>query len=557
MSKNIARIFAAVSFTAFFASLLLPCQAVAAQAKLKSKALLIMLDGLRADAFDNIPMPNLEKLRAGQWQSGYKCAFSVTGWNLSDARPSSAANHAAIATGVTAAKTKVYGNGQTKDGNFAEWPSWLARLATSPQKYKTLYVYSWDENKDTAKHPAVTFHHGSDAANGAFLANLLATAEAPDATMLFIDLPDHGGHSEGFYPHSSKYQETIIQSDDIIGKLLTSIQNRPTFAEEDWLILITSDHGGYAKSHGMNGSTANTIPVLVVGRNVVQGIIPGVPRNYDLAVTALAHFGIDVKPLNLDGRVLGTTTSNLPKRPLTDGLVAYLPFETEPAANFASQDIAIEKIGGKIQSGIDDGKIGKCLRIPGGENIRECLVLKGTEKLQLENSNNFTFTLWARLPNEQLGDPAIFCNKNWKDGRQAGFVLCGACKTESVKKLGVCLNYGCQGDATRSDMGTFDIDVEQWTFYAVSITPEGTVCFCQGKADGHFYWMVKDAKNAVINSGKTWNIGQDGTTNYRFNVQADIDEFALWNRGLSIPEIRSIFDAGKQGKPLSTLLNGF
>ncbi|MBR4418111.1 MAG: alkaline phosphatase family protein, partial [Victivallales bacterium] len=283
----------------------------------KPKALLIMLDGFRADAMDNMPIPNINKLRNGTWQPGYKGACSVTGWNLEDARPSSAANHASIATGVTAAKTKVYNNGDTKNGNYAEWPSWLARVATMPGKnYKALYVYSWGENNDTARHPAVEFHHGTDAANADYLAKLLATPDAPDAILYFIDLPDHGGHGEGFYPHSNKYHETIALSDAFIGKMMDAIASRPTFADEDWMISVTADHGGYAKSHGMYGSTANTVPVLVASKHVKQGIIPGIPKSYDLPVTALAHFGIDVKPLNLDGKVVGQEVSNLPQRPL-------------------------------------------------------------------------------------------------------------------------------------------------------------------------------------------------------------------------------------------------
>ena len=53
---------------------------LSAQEKLQPKALIIMIDGMRADAFDNIPMPNLEKLRAGKWQPGYNGAFSATAW---------------------------------------------------------------------------------------------------------------------------------------------------------------------------------------------------------------------------------------------------------------------------------------------------------------------------------------------------------------------------------------------------------------------------------------------------------------------------------------------
>ncbi|MBR4900700.1 MAG: alkaline phosphatase family protein [Victivallales bacterium] len=521
----------------------------------KPKALLIMLDGFRADAMDNMPIPNINKLRNGTWQPGYKGACSVTGWNLEDARPSSAANHASIATGVTAAKTKVYNNGDTKNGNYAEWPSWLARVATMPGKnYKALYVYSWGENNDTAKHPAVEFHHGTDAANADYLAKLLATPEAPDAILYFIDLPDHGGHGEGFYPHSNKYHETIALSDAYIGKMMDAIASRPTFAEEDWMISVTADHGGYGKSHGMYGSTANTVPVLVASKHVKQGVIPGIPRSYDLPVTALAHFGIDVKPLNLDGKVVGQEVSNLPQRPLSEGLVAYLPFDAEVPANVAPNGLAIETIGDKIQAGVDGGKLGKCLRIPGGENVREYIVLKGTENLKLENGNNFTAAMWVRVPKKQVGDPAILCNKDWRDGKQPGFVLCGAAQTDGVHEPGFKFNFGRKAGTRRTDMGTFDVDADQWSFYAISITAEGVVCYCQGKADGHFYWMVHDVEDAIINSGMNWNIGQDGTTNYRFNIQADVDDFALWNRGLSIPELRKIFEAGKQGQPLSVLL---
>ena len=521
----------------------------------KPKALIIMLDGFRADAMDNMPVPNINKLRNGAWQPGYKGISSVTGWAIPDARPNSAPNHASIATGVTATKHKVFNNGETKDGNFTEWPSWLARLATLPGKnYKSLYVFSWGENKDTAKHPAVEFHHGSDAANAEYLAKLLATPDAPDAILYYIDLPDHGGHSAGFYPYAKEYRDSIAQSDAFIGKMLDAIVARPTFADEDWLIGVTADHGGYGKSHGMLGGQAHTIPVLVASKHVKQGTLPGIPHNYDLPVTALAHFGVDVKPLNLDGHVIGQEIATLPKRPLSEGLVAYLPFDAEVPANVAPNGLAIETVGEKIQAGVDGGKLGKCLRIPGGENIREYLVLKGTENLKLENGTNFTAAMWVRLPQRQVGDPAFLCNKDWRDGKQPGFVLSTAGRTGDDQASTVKFNFGRKADTKRTDMGVYDVDTDQWSFYAVTVTPEGVVCFCQGKADGTFYWIVEDVKDAVINSGMNWNLGQDGTTNYRYNMQADIDDFALWNRGLSLGDLRAIFNAGRQGQPLSALL---
>ena len=529
---------------------------LSAQDKLQPKVLIIMIDGMRADAYDNIPMPNLEKLRAGKWQPGYNGAFSATGWDIDDARPNSAPNHAAIATGVTATKHKVFKNGQTKDGNFEEWPSWLARLATSPQHYKTQFLYSWGENKDTAKHPDVPFRKGKDPDNGDYLCNLYASPDGgPDAVLFFIGEVDHSGHSDGFYPHSQKYINTAIETDVIIGKLLDTIAARPTFANEDWLILITSDHGGYGKSHGMLGGHANTIPILMVGKHITQGTLPGLPRNYDMPVTALAHFGVDVKPLNLDGHVIGTEVSKIQRRPLKEGLLAYLPFDTETPVNVAPNGLEIAVVGQNIKSGVDGGKLDKCLRIPGGENVRECIVLKNTEYLKLENGNNFTATMWVRLPPTHVGNPAIFSNKDWRNGARPGFVICGARNINNPTNPGVHFNFGRWHDTHRTDMGIYDITPDEWVFYAVTVTPEGVACFCQGQPDGQFYWIVDGSiKDANLDSGMTWNIGQDGSTAYRYNLQGDIDDFALWNRGMTVDELREIYNAGRQNHDLGALL---
>ena len=66
----------------------------------KPKALLIMLDGCRADALANAQPPNIERLRKGAWQPGYNGAWSETGLNLFDAPADSAPNHAAILTAL-------------------------------------------------------------------------------------------------------------------------------------------------------------------------------------------------------------------------------------------------------------------------------------------------------------------------------------------------------------------------------------------------------------------------------------------------------------------------
>ena len=232
----------------------------------KPKALLIMLDGARADAVAAARMPAVQSLRDGSWAPGYSGAWSLFGQNVPDARPSSAANHTAIFTAVNAAKSRVFNNGQTKDGDYAHWPTWLARVTAAVPGTKGLFIFSWGEGKQYPSGPNVQSIHDSDANNGKNIAKILAAPDAPDAIQYFIDLPDHGGHSEGFYPFSKGYLHALYTSDTYIAGALAAIKGRPTFKDEDWLVMVTADHGGYARSHGMWGGQASTIPVILEER---------------------------------------------------------------------------------------------------------------------------------------------------------------------------------------------------------------------------------------------------------------------------------------------------
>ena len=479
----------------------------------KPKALLIMLDGARADALAAARMPAVSSLRDGSWAPGYRGAWTLFGQNVPDARPSSAANHTAIFTAVNAEKSRVFNNGQTKDGKYAEWPTWLRRVTDAVPGTKGLFIFSWGEGKQYPSSPNVRFIHDSDANNGKNLAKILAAPDAPDAIQYFIDLPDHGGHSAGFYPFSREYLHALYTSDTYIAAALAAIRSRPTFKDEDWLVMVTADHGGYARSHGMWGGQASTIPLVLSGRNTPAGRLPGAPRHYDLTATALAHFGLDPAALKLDGRPLTTTVQDRP-RPLKDGLAAR------------------QYAGGK----------------PLG--VRK---VEGSEKLAFENGGDFAVTLWARLPAKQKGDPVLFSNKDWKSGVNPGIALVASKATDGAKAPGVCFNAG-RPDKGRIDMGTFDVEPGQWTFYAVVRNSEGVLTVYQGRADGRLNWICAPVPDILVKSGLPFHVGQDGTGVYRHALDGDVDDFALWARALSHEDVQRIYEAGRQGLPLADLL---
>ena len=518
-------------------------------------ALVIMLDGCRADAVENATAPNLQKLMAGQWQPGYRCASSLTAHTIPDGPTHSAPNHAAIATGVTSAKTNVRSNREFGNCDYSKWPSWLVRLVDAQPDKKALFVYSWRTDEQLSPSEKVEFLHGGDVANGGELAKRLASPDAPDATLFFIDLPDHGGHGAGYYPYTTEYLRTVRISDAIVGKCLAAIASRPTFAEEDWLIIVTADHGGYLKTHAATNGQTRTIPFMVCSRHVAQGQIPGCPRNYDAAPTALAHFGIDISKMELDGRVVGGEAPVAEKpRALKEGLVAYYPFDAGAPQRFAIAEGIVAEANGVALSGTPGGFTGCFLSLRPTTNEAAFVRLKGSERLAFENGADFTAAMWVRMDEPQKGDPVIFGNKNWKSGLNHGIALNGAFTTSGFAKRGVCFNCGVSDGRARLDETLYEIDYGRWEFYAVTRSADGVLTVYQGSACGRFYWIADEAKALKLTTGMSFCIGQDGTGRYGSTFAGGVDDFALWTRALTRDEVRRIYEAGRQGTSLGDLI---
>ena len=515
--------------------------------EMRKKALVVMLDGFRADAVENADAANLRMLRDGEWQPGYKCAWSLTANNIFDAKTVSGPNHISIATGVTFAKHGVPGNGKDTC-DYKKWPSWLVRLVDAKPEMKTLFMYCWDWDRTLCPDPRVRFHGAPDEKNAEKLAAAMAATDAPDAVMWYINGTDSGGHGWGYYPYTTGYFNKIHIFDKAIGKVLNAIASRPAFAEEDWMIVVTSDHGGYHTGHNMKkGSPCTCIPFLVVGRNVTQGRMAGSPRNYDVAPTVLDHFGIDVSGMDLDGRVIGREkAAEEPERALRDGLAAYLPFNDRKLENAVEGGPQPVVVSTNTEIRVDGGFAGGCIRIASDKDGVDGVCLKGSEKLAFENGGEFAFMVWVKTQQTFRGYPAIVSNKDWRSGNNPGFAMNGRDKY-------VQMNIGVPG-GKRFDLRPYDLELGKWTFYAVTRGRDGVVRFYQGGQGGYLYWMAENAPEIALATGMPFCLGQDGTRAWKNGFSGEIDEFALWTRALSHDEVRRIYEEGRKGIELGELL---
>ena len=534
--------------TAFAMAVLAACSIVqSAQADAAPKVLMIMVDGLRADAMETQYMPNLAKLRRGEWQSGYSAAWSLTAQIAPGAAPSSAPNHVSIATGVPPSKHGVTANGETSGGDYATYPTWLKRVVDADSSKSALFLASWSEDADLGPDANVTTNIASDAENAASLAATLASANAPDAIMYFIDLPDSAGEGAGFYPMSDLYRSALLTTDGYIGACLDAIANRSTFANEDWLILVTSDHGGYGTAHGSVGSgrQAHTVPLVIAGKSVTAGRIPGMPYNMDVAASALAHFGVTAG--NIDAVARDNTAVAEPSRTLADGLIAYMTFDSTVTENSISGSSVSPTSRGSIEVAAN-GKFGSYVDFPADTGTYNFVYLAGSESGYEGGEKCFTATLWVKLPATVTGDPVILANKDWASGLNKGLVFFAGSGS-------VAFNAGT--GSSRIDIGPMVYDgTDDWMFYAITGDSDGVLTLYQGRKDGTLDWVCDSLPGYSMASGAGFCIGNDPMTgNYAYPFVGGVDDLGAWTRTLTQDEIRQIYSAGRAGISLGTLAN--
>lgn len=130
--------------------------------------------------------------------------------------------------------------------------------------------------------------------------------EEPTAMWLYLHQPDAAGHGYGFSPHVAEYIHAIENFDGHVGRIVEAIENRPSYEDEDWLIVITTDHGGYGTGHGGGHDIPEILHgfLLVSGDGVHNRISPRQTYIVDAVPTVLQHLGLALDP-DLDGEPLG------------------------------------------------------------------------------------------------------------------------------------------------------------------------------------------------------------------------------------------------------------
>lgn len=269
------------------------------------KVLVIGIDGVRPDVLAGVSTPNLDALIAG---GAYSDRATTTRPTLSGPAWSS------MLTGVWPAKHGVTSN-TFKGSRYTEYPDFLTRIESVRPELDTFVAADWlplvrgDSVAplfgDAPDRKVVLdgYALGWAEADAASVDSAVAALREgdPDALFVYLGNPDETSHRT--FSIGAAYRGAIAEADRQVGRLLRAVEDRPGYDGEDWLVLVSTDHGRRPDGgHGGESEAERTIFFLAHGRSVVPGPIPGTPRIVDVAVTALAHLGIAPDPeWRLDG----------------------------------------------------------------------------------------------------------------------------------------------------------------------------------------------------------------------------------------------------------------
>jgi hypothetical protein len=313
----------------FFLVLISGCQTQNPEREPTPKAVYIILDGISADILEEIDTPNIDKIIA---EGGYTRATTggIAG-GYSESPTASAIGYNNVLTGTWANKHNVYDN-NIENPNYEYWS--LYRLIETVKPELTTAIYSsWTDNRtklagagleESGNFQIDIVRDGYDIDTLSFAhdsawvrevdekvtveAALSLKEDAPDFSWVYLWYTDDTGHTFG---DTEEYFESIRNADRQVGEIWDAVQAREEQFNEDWLVLITTDHGRAlpdGKSHGNQTERERTVWFATNAENLNEYFQNEKVEHVDLYPTIARHLGIEI-PENVSRELDGVPMS--------------------------------------------------------------------------------------------------------------------------------------------------------------------------------------------------------------------------------------------------------
>jgi predicted AlkP superfamily pyrophosphatase or phosphodiesterase len=283
------------------------------------KAVFILLDGIPADIIEKVATPALDEIAAAGAYARAYVGGELGG--LTETPTISAPGYMSLLTSTWANKHNVRGN-SNQSPNYAYWN--LFRIVeTADSSKKTAIFSTWLDNRtvligegrpdagrfrldhavDGFERDTVAFPHDAASRYIRAIDERVSTEAAayiaergPDLSWVYLQHTDDAAHANG---DSEAFYTAVREADARVGRIWDAVKRRQA-AGEDWMIVVTTDHGRDAptgKGHGGNSTRERTTWIVTNVPTADARFKSGTPAIVDIAPSILKHLRIVVPPV--------------------------------------------------------------------------------------------------------------------------------------------------------------------------------------------------------------------------------------------------------------------
>ena len=277
------------------------------------RVLVIGIDGVRPDALQNANTPAIDQLiAAGAFTKDTK----ILGNRYCENETISGPGWSSFLTGVWADKHGVDDN-TFRGRNYEAYPHFFVYLKRKFPDAVTGSFVDWEpidtyivRDADVREVRPASSKNSLEQKDEmlAEAAVQFLTRQDPHAVFVYFGQVDEIGHQDGFHPSVPSYLQAIQTVDLHIATLIRAIQSRSDHVQENWLIIISTDHGGRGRKHrgGHDVPEIVTTFLVVSGETSMKGEIEEPSYIVDVPVIALTHLGVPIEGVwQLDGKAVG------------------------------------------------------------------------------------------------------------------------------------------------------------------------------------------------------------------------------------------------------------